>query len=84
MNESITGGLFRGRALETTSLGAFAAIIPEISGSAFITGFHDFVLDPRDPYPGGFDFGAPRPVPPPTGAAAPGLPEGAAGRTKTR
>ena len=65
VNESITGGLFRGRVLETTSRGAFDAVIPEITGSAFITGFHDFVLDPRDPYPGGFDFAA---------AGAPGSP----------
>ena len=69
VNESITGGLFRGRVLEATSRGAFEAIIPEIAGSAFITGFHDFVLDPRDPYPGGFDFGAGLPAAPETTAA---------------
>ena len=57
VNESITGGLFRGRVLATASLGAFDAVIPEITGSAFITGFHDFVLDPRDPHRAGFDLG---------------------------
>ena len=55
-NESVTGGLFRGRVLEATSLGAFDAIIPENSGRAFVTGFHDFVVDPRDPHPAGFEI----------------------------
>ena len=58
VNESITGGLFRGRVLATASLGAFDAVVPEITGRAFITGFHDFVLDPRDPHRAGFDLGA--------------------------
>ena len=56
VNESITGGLFRGRVLETTRLGAFDAVVPQITGSAYLTGFHDFVLDPRDPHPHGFEF----------------------------
>ena len=56
VNESITGGLFRGRVREATTLGAFDAVIPEITGSAYITGFHDFVLDPRDPHPHGFEL----------------------------
>jgi proline racemase len=57
VNESITGGMFRGKVLETTSLGELDAIVPEITGKAYITGFHDFVVDPRDPYPHGFEIG---------------------------
>lgn len=54
VNESVIGSIFRGKAVERTRVGRFDAIIPEITGSAYITAFHDFVLDPRDPYPKGF------------------------------
>ena len=54
VHEGILGSLFRGKVLEETSVGNFDAIIPEITGSAYITAFHDFVIDPRDPYPQGF------------------------------
>ena len=53
--EGMTGGLFRGRILKETKLGSFNAIIPEIAGPAFITGFHQFVLDSRDPLVTGFE-----------------------------
>lgn len=55
VNESIVGSLFHGKVLEKTKLGEFDAVIPEITGSAYITAFHDFVIDPRDPYPAGFE-----------------------------
>ena len=54
VHESIIGSLFRGKILEKTKIGSFDAIIPEITGRAYITAFHDFVLDPRDPFPKGF------------------------------
>jgi proline racemase len=54
VHESVIGTLFRGRVLEETTIGDFKAIVPEITGSAYITAFHDFVLDPRDPFPQGF------------------------------
>ena len=53
--EGMTGGLFRGRILKETKLGNVPAIIPEIAGPAFITAFHQFVLDPRDPLVTGFE-----------------------------
>lgn len=52
--ESIMGTLFYGRILEKTKVGNLDAIIPEITGSAFITGFHNFVFDEDDPVKYGF------------------------------
>ena len=52
--ESITGGLFKGRLLEKTKVGEKEAFIPEITGSARIIGFHQFVLDQEDPLKYGF------------------------------
>ena len=54
INESIIGTLFKGRIAETCKVGEFDAIVPEITGSAFITGFSTFVFDHRDPVKGGF------------------------------
>jgi len=34
----------------------FPAVIPRVTGSAYITGFHQFVLDPEDPFPEGFQL----------------------------
>jgi proline racemase len=31
-------------------------VIPRITGSAILTGFHRFVLDPGDPFPEGFQL----------------------------
>jgi proline racemase len=52
--ESILGTTFRGRVLETTRVGQYPAIIPEVEGTAHITGRHEFVIDPRDPLKAGF------------------------------
>ena len=52
--ESITGTMFKGRILETTQVGDYDAVIPEITGSAYITGFNHFVIDPEDPLKHGF------------------------------
>jgi proline racemase len=52
--ESILGTMFKGKALEETKVGNFDAIIPEITGSAFITGHNHFVIDPDDPVKFGF------------------------------
>jgi len=54
INESIIGTLFRGKITETCKVGKYDAVIPEITGSAFITGFNTFVFDNRDPVRGGF------------------------------
>ena len=51
---SIIGSVFEGRIAETTTVGARAAIVPVVSGSAWITGTHQLMLDPADPYPLGY------------------------------
>lgn len=57
VHESIIGTLFYGELIEETKVGEYPAVVPTIRGSAYITGFHQFVLDPRDPFPGGFYLG---------------------------
>lgn len=54
--ESILGAssAFGGRVAGRARVGSYEAIIPEVSGSAFITGRHDFFLEPRDPLGRGF------------------------------
>lgn len=55
--EGIAGGLFRGRLLRATTLGGRPAVVPEITGPAFVTGYHQFVLDSEDPLMTGFEMG---------------------------
>ncbi len=52
--ESITGTMFKGKVIEETMVEDYDAIIPEITGSAFITGFNHFVIDSDDPLKYGF------------------------------
>jgi trans-L-3-hydroxyproline dehydratase len=52
--ESILGTTFTGRVVETTHVGKYPAIIPEVEGRAYITGRHEFLIDPRDPLKAGF------------------------------
>lgn len=52
--ESITGSVFRGRIFDTTTFGSYDAVIPEVEGTAHITGEHTFVIDPDDPMKHGF------------------------------
>ena len=49
-HESIVGSVFRARVVET----AGETVVTEVEGSAFRTGEHTFVLDPRDPLGTGF------------------------------
>jgi trans-L-3-hydroxyproline dehydratase len=52
--ESILGTAFTVSAVETTKAGDIPAIIPRVSGRAFITGRHEFLIDPDDPVGDGF------------------------------
>lgn len=52
--ESITDSVFIGSVVEEVDFGPFKAVIPEVEGTAFITGMHTFVLDPKDPVKNGF------------------------------
>ncbi|MGC1504679.1 MAG: proline racemase family protein [Sulfitobacter sp.] len=51
---SIIGSRFTGRIVEATIVGGRPAIVPEISGRSWITGTHQHMLDPHDPWPGGY------------------------------
>jgi len=52
--ESILGTRFRAKIVGVDKVGEYSAIIPEINGSAYITGFNNLVIDDRDPVKYGF------------------------------
>ena len=52
--ESIIGGRFAGRVVGTATVGAHAAVVPEVGGRAWVTGRHEFLIDPDDPWRDGF------------------------------
>lgn len=52
--ESIIGSAFTVRAAQAVRVGDLDAIIPEVGGTAHITGVHEFVFDPQDPLRDGF------------------------------
>jgi proline racemase len=57
VHEGILGTLFTGRLIEETRVGELPAVVPRLTGSAWITGFANYVLDPEDPFPTGFTVG---------------------------
>ncbi len=52
--KSILGTCFTGKVVETTTFGPHAAVIPEVTGSASITGINHWFFDPSDPLKDGF------------------------------
>lgn len=54
IHEGMTGSLLRGRLIRRTQVGELPAIITEVTGSAWITGEHTFVLDDDDPFREGY------------------------------
>src|SRR5689334_8459554 len=54
VHESLIGTRFTGRVASRTQVGELAAIVPEIEGSAWITGEHTFLVDDDDPLREGF------------------------------
>ena len=46
-----------GRLLEEVKVGPYTAVVPTISGQAWITGMATYVLDPTDPFPEGYTVG---------------------------
>jgi proline racemase len=54
IHEGVTGSLLRGRVIRRTQVGELPAIVTEITGSAWITGEHTFVLDDDDPFKDGY------------------------------
>ena len=56
INESFIGSRFIGRLVETTTVGAYEAVVPTVTGRAWVTGTAQYMLDPTDPYPEGFEL----------------------------
>ena len=56
-HEGILGTLFTGRLVEETRVGPYRAVVPTLSGTAWITGLAQYVVDPDDPFPNGFTVG---------------------------
>jgi proline racemase len=57
VHRSLLGTEFIGIVRGVTEVGGRPAILPTITGSAWITAFHQYVLDPSDPFPTGFRLG---------------------------
>ena len=56
VTESIIGGLFYGELIKEVKVGNIKAVVPEITGTAFLTGIHTFILGKDDPFRYGFTF----------------------------
>jgi proline racemase len=54
INESWIGSKFEGRVVDRTTVGNLPAIIPTITGRAWVMGESTWTLDPTDPFPAGF------------------------------
>jgi proline racemase len=54
VNESVIGTRFSSRIVEETEVAGLPAVVPEITGRAWITGMGQYMLDPEDPFPAGF------------------------------
>eukprot|EP00992_Anisonema_acinus_P014867 TRINITY_DN9499_c0_g1_i2.p1 TRINITY_DN9499_c0_g1~~TRINITY_DN9499_c0_g1_i2.p1 ORF type:complete len:368 (+),score=104.90 TRINITY_DN9499_c0_g1_i2:40-1104(+) len=57
VHESILGTTFIGRLVEKTQVGEYDAVIPEVTGSAWITTIAQVLLHKSDPFPEGFTVG---------------------------
>lgn len=57
VHEGVLGTAFTGRLIRETRLGSRAAVVPSVSGRAWITGFSTYVVDESDPFPAGFTIG---------------------------
>ena len=57
VHEGILGTTFTGRLLEETTVGPYRAVVPTITGTAWITGISQYVLEADDPFPEGFTVG---------------------------
>lgn len=56
-HEGILGTVFTGRLVAETTVGPYPAVVPTLSGQAWITGFASYVVDADDPFPEGFTVG---------------------------
>ncbi|MEU3372833.1 proline racemase family protein [Streptomyces sp. NPDC006660] len=53
-NESFIGTEFTGRLVDRAAVGPYPAVVPQVTGRAWITGTAQYFLDPDDPFPAGF------------------------------
>jgi len=56
-HEGILGTVYTGRLVEEVKVGNYKAVVPTVSGQAWITGYSTYVLDPTDPFPNGYTIG---------------------------
>ena len=56
-SEGILGTVFTGRLVAEASVAGRPAVVPTITGTAWVTGYSRFVLDPEDPFPAGYTVG---------------------------
>jgi proline racemase len=56
VNESFIGSRFTGRLIGETEVAGLPAVIPTVTGRAWVTGLAQYLLDPSDPFPSGFEF----------------------------
>jgi proline racemase len=57
VHEGILGTTFTGRLVKEAKVGPYQAVVPTISGRAWITGMANYVLDADDPFPFGYKMG---------------------------
>ncbi len=57
VHAGVLGTTFTGRLVRAAQVGPYAAVVPTISGQAWITGLAQYVLDPSDPFPEGYTVG---------------------------
>jgi proline racemase len=56
VNESFIGSRFVGRLIAETTVEGIPAVVPTVTGRAWVTGIGQYLLDPADPFPTGFQF----------------------------
>jgi proline racemase len=57
VHEGVLGTTFIGQLIRETRVGPYSAVIPTLSGTAWITGLAHYVVDPDDPFPNGYTVG---------------------------
>lgn len=57
VHQGILDTAWTGRLLRETTVGPYRAVVPQLTGSAWITGRTQYVVDPDDPFPDGFTVG---------------------------
>jgi proline racemase len=57
VHEGILGTTFTGQLVAQARVGSYSAVVPTISGRAWITGIANYVVDPDDPFPTGYTVG---------------------------